>query len=128
MDDRHRLDKWLWCARFYKSRALATDAVSGGKVKLNGERVKPAHAVKIGDRIDVTRAELGTTLIVRGLPERRGPAAMAQSAFQETPESVTRRTHLQEQQRLAALTRPVRDQRPDKRERRVLDRLHRQQH
>ena len=72
MDDRHRLDKWLWCARFYKSRALATEAVIGGKVKLNGERVKPAHAVKVGDRLDVTRAEVITTLIVRALPARRG--------------------------------------------------------
>jgi len=128
MDDRHRLDKWLWCARFYKSRALATEAVTGGKVKLNGDRVKPAHAVKIGDRLDVTRAELCTTLIVSALPDRRGPASGAQSAFQETAESVTRRAHLQEQQRLAALARPAPDHRPDKRERRLLDRLHRQQH
>jgi ribosome-associated heat shock protein Hsp15 len=128
MDDRHRLDKWLWCARFYKSRALATEAVIGGKVKLNGERVKPAHAVKVGDRLDVTRAEVSITLFVRDLPDRRGAAAVAQSAYQETPESVTRRAHLQEQQRLAALASPARDQRPDKRERRLLDRLHRQQH
>ena len=128
MDERHRLDKWLWCARLYKSRALATEAVSGGKVKLNGERVKPAHAIKVGDRLDVTRAELCTTLTVRGLPERRGSAADAQSAYLETPESTARRLRQREEQRLAALGSPSRDQRPDKRERRLLDRLHRQQH
>jgi len=127
MDDRHRLDKWLWCTRFFKTRALATEAVSGGKAKLNGERVKPAHAVKIGDRLTVSRGEQTTELDVLALPDSRGPAAKAQSCYAQTPQSIEREALFREQSRLASISRPRPALRPDKRERRQLDRLRRQQ-
>lgn len=124
---RHRLDRWLWFARFYRSRALATEAVQGGKVKLNGERVKPAHEIRIGDRLAITREQEVLELDVLALPERRGPAGIAQAAWAQTPESREHTAHQREQQRLAALARPRPDHRPDKRERRALERLMRRQ-
>jgi ribosome-associated heat shock protein Hsp15 len=123
MEDRHRLDKWLWCARFYKSRALATDAVQGGKVKLNDERVKPAHAVRIGDRLTITREQQVLEVDVLALLERRGPASLAQSAYAQTARSIERAIRNREQHQLAALSRPRPEGRPDKRERRAMERL-----
>lgn len=127
MEGRHRLDKWLWCARFYKSRALATDAVAGGKVKWNGERVKPAHEVRPGDRISVMRGEQPVEVEVIALLARRGPATEAQAAWAETAASRERSERFREQHRLATLSRPRPESRPDKRERRHLDRLRRNQ-
>ncbi len=126
-DDRHRLDKWLWHTRFFKTRSLATAAVNGGKVKVNGERVKPAHRVHIGERLSVSIGEHAIDLDVLALPARRGSAPEAQTCYRETPDSTARTLHFREQSRLAALTRPRPDTRPDKRERRQLDRLRRQQ-
>jgi ribosome-associated heat shock protein Hsp15 len=123
----HRLDKWLWHARFYKSRGLAAAAISGGKVHLNAERVKPAHRVRIGDRLSVNLQGAVAEFEVLGLPARRGPAAEAQAHFRETPASVTRRAQLREQHRLAQLCRPRPESRPDKRDRRRLMRLQRNQ-
>jgi ribosome-associated heat shock protein Hsp15 len=125
--DPHRLDKWLWHARFYKTRSLATAAINGGKVRLNAERIKPAHRVRIGDRLSLTQAGIVAEYQVLGLPVRRGPAAEAQSHFLETPASAERRARLREQQRLAQLTRPRSEGRPDKRDRRRLMRLQRDQ-
>jgi ribosome-associated heat shock protein Hsp15 len=125
--ENHRLDKWLWHARFYKTRSLATAAINGGKVHLNAERVKPAHRVRIGDRLSLSLAGLVAEFEVLGLPSRRGPAPEAQANYLETPASAERRAKLREQQRLADLTRPRPDARPDKRDRRRLMRLQRDQ-
>lgn len=122
-----RLDKWLWYARFYKTRSLATAAIEGGKVHLNAERVKPAHRVRIGDRLSLSAQGIIAEFEVLGLPQRRGPAAEAQSHFLETPQSVSRRAHLKEQLKLAQLSRPRSEGRPDKRDRRRLMRLNRDQ-
>lgn len=123
----HRLDKWLWYARFYKTRSLATAAITGGKVHLNAERVKPAHRVRIGDRVSLSLQGIVAEFEVLGLPERRGPAPEAQSHYLETPQSAARRAHLKEQQQLALKSRPRPESRPDKRDRRRLMRLHRDQ-
>jgi ribosome-associated heat shock protein Hsp15 len=125
--DNHRLDKWLWQARFYKTRSLATAAINGGKAHLNAERVKPAHRVRIGDRISLSLEGIVAEFEVLGLPTRRGPAAEAQACFFETPASAERRAKLREQQRLAQVSRPRPDARPDKRDRRRLMRLQRDQ-
>lgn len=126
-EDRHRLDKWLWQVRLFKSRSLATDAVTGGRVKLDGERVKPAHPVRIGQRVSVTLEDRAIELEVLGLPTRRGSASEAQVCYAETPASAERSAQRREQRRLAAQLRPQPDHRPDKRERRQLDRLRRNQ-
>jgi ribosome-associated heat shock protein Hsp15 len=118
--ERHRLDKWLWCARFFKTRSLATQAVSGGRVHLNGERVKAAHVVRIGDRISLNLDGTNADFDVLGLPARRGPAPEARSHYAETPASAARRAELREKHRLAELSRPRPDTRPDTRERRRL--------
>ena len=125
--DSHRLDKWLFFARFYKTRCLATAAISGGKVHLNSERVKPAHRVSVGDRLSLSIHGLAAEFEILGLPRRRGPASEAQANYAETPASALRRTKLLEQQRMAQLSRPRPDARPDKRERRRLMRLQRGQ-
>jgi ribosome-associated heat shock protein Hsp15 len=124
---RHRLDRWLWFARFFKTRALATQAVSGGRVKVNGERVKPAHDVRVSDRLTLNVQYDTLDVQVLAIPARRGPASEAQACYAETPESVQRRAASREQRRLANLSRPQPDTRPDKRERRQLDKLRRQQ-
>ena len=125
--DNQRLDKWLWQARFYKTRSLATAAINGGKVHLNAERVKPAHRVRIGDALSLSLQGIVAEFAVLALPLRRGPAAEAQACFAETPASAERRAKLREQQRLAEASRPRPDARPDKRDRRRLMRLQRDQ-
>jgi ribosome-associated heat shock protein Hsp15 len=125
--DSHRLDKWLWHARFYKTRSLATAAINGGKVHLNAERIKPAHRVRIGDHLSLSLQGIVAEFEVLGLPVRRGPAAEALTHYLETPGSAARRVKLREQQRLANLSRPRPDSRPDKRERRRIMKLHRDQ-
>ena len=125
--DNQRLDKWLWQARFYKTRSLATAAINGGKVHLNAERVKPAHRVRIGDSLSLSLQGIVAEFAVLALPLRRGPAAEAQACFAETPASAERRAKLREQQRLAEASRPRPDARPDKRDRRRLMRLQRDQ-
>jgi ribosome-associated heat shock protein Hsp15 len=125
--DDQRLDKWLWHTRFYKTRSLATAAINGGKAHLNAERVKPAHRVRVGDRLSLSLQGVVAEFEVLGLPRRRGPAVEAQSFFLETPASAERRAKLREQQRLAEVSRPRPDARPDKRDRRRLMRLQRDQ-
>src|SRR5712672_32927 len=107
-----RLDKWLWHARFFKTRSLATAAINGGKVRLNAERIKPAHRVRVGDRLSLSLQGIVAEFEVLGLPERRGPAAEAQAHYLETAASALRRTQLREQQRLAQISRPRPDVRP----------------
>src|SRR5208282_3960166 len=89
--DAQRLDKWLWHVRFYKTRSLATAAIVGGKVHLNAERVKPAHRVRVGDRLSLSLQGIVAEFEVLGLPLRRGPAADAQAHYRETPASSLRR-------------------------------------
>jgi len=125
--DRERLDKWLWYVRFYKTRSAATEAINGGKVHLNAERVKPAHRVRIGDLVSLVLAGMVAEFEIVGMPLRRGPAAEAQRHYAETASSAGRRGRLREQQRLAQLTRPRPEGRPDKRDRRRLMRLQREQ-
>jgi ribosome-associated heat shock protein Hsp15 len=117
-----RIDKWLWCTRFFKSRAQATQAVAGGHVHVNGERVKPSRVVHIDDRLEITRDELRMQIIVQGLPVRRGPAPEARAHYVETPESIAAREARREYARLNA---PAPDGRPDKHARRVLRDLRR---
>ncbi len=86
-----RLDKWLWAARFFKTRPLAVTAIDGGKVRLNGERVKRARLVRLGDRVDIQLGPYAHTVLVRDLSERRGPAEVAARLYEETPESIAGR-------------------------------------
>ena len=125
--DSHRLDKWLWHCRFYKTRRLATTAIAGGKVHLNAERVKPAHRVRIGDRLSLSLQGIVAEFEVLSLPLRRGPGAEAQTHYRESEASAQRRVQLREQQRLAQISRPRPEARPDKRDRRRLMRLQRDQ-
>jgi len=123
--NRQRIDRWLWCARFFKTRALAAQAVSGGKVHLNGERVKPAHSVQIGDCISLMMDGVRAEFDVLGLPARRGPAAEAQTHYSEPPASLERRARHREVHQLADQSRPRPPSRPDKRARRRLVRFQR---
>lgn len=100
---RQRLDKWLWAARFYKTRSLAADAVAGGKVRWNGEPAKPARELKPGDELEISAGELRWTVIVRGVNQQRRPAPEARLLYEETPESAARRQRLEEVRRLAPM-------------------------
>lgn len=96
-----RLDKWLWAARFFKTRSAATEAVTGGKVEVNGERAKPAKLVKSGDEVRLRLGPYEHILIIRQLGERRGPASVAQAMYEETEASKTEREHLAAQLKMA---------------------------
>jgi ribosome-associated heat shock protein Hsp15 len=122
-----RVDRWLWCARFYKSRAQAAEAVAGGRVHVNGGRVKPARALKVGDRVAVSLHGRDVEFDVRAMPARRGPAPEARACYEETPESLERAAKWREGHRLAALAAPRPDERPDKKSRRELIDLARRQ-
>jgi ribosome-associated heat shock protein Hsp15 len=113
--------------RLFKTRTLAAAAVNGGKVKLDGERVKAAHGVRIGQRASVTLDDRAIEIEGLALPARRGPAPQAQACYRETAQSAERSARHLEQHRLAALARPQPDHRPDKRERRKLEQLRRRQ-
>ncbi|HEY2165403.1 MAG TPA: RNA-binding S4 domain-containing protein [Gemmatimonadaceae bacterium] len=119
-----RVDKWLWAARFFKTRSLATDAVAGGKVEVNGERAKPAKSVKAGDEIRLRLPPYEHVLIVRALAERRGPASVAQGLYEETEASVAERHRLGEQLRMAPAAFVFEERgRPTKKDRRELTRF-----
>lgn len=115
-----RIDKWLWGARFFKTRGVAQAAVEGGHVQVNGDRVKASRQVKAGDRLTITRGQERYEVDVLSLPQRRGPADEARGHYRETPESEAARAHVRELNRLAG---PVSQGRPDKRERRDLLRV-----
>jgi ribosome-associated heat shock protein Hsp15 len=117
---RVRIDKWLWAARFFKTRALAADAVNGGHVHVNSERCKPSHQTKINDVLKITKA--GTTFIitVTALSERRASASVAQTLYVEDPESLAVRQQQGMLYKLNAMANPKSLKRPDKRERRQL--------
>jgi ribosome-associated heat shock protein Hsp15 len=118
-----RLDKWLWAARFFKHRSAATTAVDGGKVRLNGQATKPARAVKPGDTLEITVGEQQFVVVVRAIAERRGPAAVAQTLYEETAESLAHRAQQREQHRVAPPPGADLHGRPTKRDRRRIDRL-----
>lgn len=119
-DDAVRLDKWLWAARFFKTRSLATEAVNGGKVELNGLRPKPSKDVRVGDQIRVRLGPFVHALTVRALSDRRGPAAAAALLFEESTESVAERERLREQHRLAPTAQYEEGGRPTKKDRRAM--------
>ncbi len=119
--NRVRLDKWLWAARFFKTRSLAVAAIDSGKVHVNGERAKPAKEVRLGMQVTV-RSPLDRTVVVRGLSDVRRGAPEAALLYEETPESVTRREQAAEQRRLAP-QRETGEGRPTKRDRRQIRRF-----
>ena len=114
-----RLDKWLWAARFYRTRALAASAVSGGKVHINGARTKPGRALSVGDQLTVTKGPYAFEIVVRELSVKRGPAKVAQVLYEESEESRRNRLALMEQLKLDRLFASRSDRRPDKRDRRL---------
>ncbi len=118
-----RVDKWLWAARFFKTRSLASDAVSGGKVKLNGAATKPARDIKVGDRLDIANGETRWEVCVRALSDKRGPAPEARLLYEETPDSIAAREA--EQMRRKFTVEPAADLhgRPTKRDRRQMERF-----
>src|SRR3954454_1670063 len=120
-DEAVRLDKWLWAARFFKTRSLATDAVTGGRVHVGGERAKPSREVRGGDEIEIAIGQLRRTVVVRGLAERRGPAREAALLYEETAESVAAREAFVAQARLDAQTIVRGEGRPTKRDRRRME-------
>ena len=116
-----RIDKWLWAARFFKTRSLATDAVDGGKVRLNGERVKPARSVKPGDTLGIDNGATEWEVVVKMLSETRGPATVAQTLYEETAESISKRQQTVEQRRFFQEPGQAIRGRPTKRDHRKLD-------
>lgn len=116
--ERVRIDKWLWAARFFKTRALAIEAVKGGRVQVDGARVKPSRTVRVGDRIEITIGQTRRTVDVRALSDRRGPASVAATLYEETPESRAARERAAELRRLAPPPMPTPGGRPTKRDRR----------
>jgi ribosome-associated heat shock protein Hsp15 len=119
--DRLRIDRWLWCARFFKSRSAAADAVRSGHVRLNGQRVKPAHAVKIGDALQLTLPRSAERdVAIAAIPLRRGPAPEAAAAYVESAESIERRRVAAEERAARAAYVPPTTGKPDKRTRRLL--------
>lgn len=120
-----RLDKWLWAARFFKTRSIASSEVEAGHVELNGERAKPAKQIKVGDEVRVRMHQFTYVVHVRGLSERRGPAIEARKLFEETEASVQERERLAEQRRLAPTPAYEEGGRPTKRDRRDLARVKR---
>ena len=121
---RVRIDKWLWAARFFKTRSLAAEAVAAGKVELHGERVKPAKLLQTGDILAIRLGPYLHTVLVRTLSERRGPAAVAATLYEETADSIAARAKLAEQLRMAPAAFVYDEKgRPTKRYRRDIDRF-----
>lgn len=122
-EDKVRLDKWLWAARFFKTRVLAGEAVIGGKVHLGGHRIKPSRSVKVDDCYEIQRGYERFEIVVTAISARRGSAVQAQGLYRETEASVMRRADEAEKRKLAALARPRSEGRPDKKQRRQIHRF-----
>ncbi|WP_310615134.1 RNA-binding S4 domain-containing protein [Limnohabitans sp.] len=117
-----RIDKWLWAARFYKTRSLACDEVTKHRVQINGQDVKPAREVKVGDTLTVRQGNITKTVEVKGISAARGPAPVAQLLYEETSESIALRAKLAEQNRMAAEpAHSIEHGRPTKRDRRQIE-------
>jgi len=116
-----RIDKWLWAARFYKTRRLATEEVNGGHVKLNSETVKPAKPVECGDELTITKGHETFIVTVTALAEKRGSASIARTLYEEHPSSITAREAAREERKLHAASAPKK--RPDKKARRQIIRF-----
>ena len=122
-----RVDRWLWAARFFKTRGAASEAVLGGRVHVNGARVKPAKGVRAGDRLEVTVAQARRELTVLAVADKRGSATVAATLYEETPESIRRREELALERRQSRPPGADLGARPTKRDRRRLDALRRAQ-
>ena len=120
-----RIDKWLWAARFFKTRSAATEAVAGGLVRVNDSRVKPSRDVQAGDVVEVRVGQVEWTVVVRGLADRRGPASIARTLFEETPASEAARRERASQLRLARPLGADLGARPTKQDRRRIEALRR---
>jgi len=118
-----RIDKWLWAARFYKTRSLASEAIKGGKVSVNRHRAKPSREVELGDTLVLRQGFDEKTVIVQALSDKRGPATVAQQLYQETAGSIQKREKEKELRKLAAVQRPHGEGRPTKRSRRQIHRF-----
>jgi ribosome-associated heat shock protein Hsp15 len=115
-----RIDKWLWTARFFKTRSAATEAVVGGHVHVGGARVKPSRELRVGETVEIVQGRARRTVVVAGLADRRGPASVAATLYEETAESLEAREQLRLERQL---TQPVFGARPTKLERRRLEAL-----
>ncbi len=115
-----RLDKWLWAARFYKTRAFAREMIDGGKVHYNGQRSKPSKIVELNATLTLRQGNDERTVIVKGISDQRRPASEAVELYEETAESIEKREKMAQARKLNALTMPHPDRRPDKKERRDL--------
>ncbi|PCI02001.1 MAG: RNA-binding protein [Zetaproteobacteria bacterium] len=120
-----RIDKWLWAARFYKMRSLATEAAKGGHISVNDVRCKASKLVQVGDQVFIQKEQETFTVVVTGLAGKRGSAKIAQGLYDETPESIKYREDLSEQHKFATYFAPSPDKRPDKRDRRKISQLKR---
>jgi ribosome-associated heat shock protein Hsp15 len=119
--DEVRLDKWLWAARFYKTRSLAVDEINKGRISVNGQAAKPARSLRVGDRVEMRRDGLTRTVQVLGVSDTRGPAPVAQALYAETPESIAERERQAQQRRFGAEpSQSIEQGRPTKRDRRKL--------
>jgi ribosome-associated heat shock protein Hsp15 len=123
--DSIRIDRWLWAARFFKTRSSANDAVVGGRVRLNGERVKPAKDVHIADVVEVRIGEVRWTVVVVGVAEKRASARLAATLYKETAESIAERKRVAEERRLSPPPGVLSGPRPTKQDRRRIDALRR---
>ena len=122
-DDRMRIDKWLWVARFFKTRSLAAQAIASHKIRFNGDHVKPARDLKVGDELEITIGQTVLAVIVQGMAEQRRPAPEARLLYQETAESEARRLRDQELRKLAPVPGSDLKGRPTKREGRLMRRV-----
>jgi len=120
MTESQRLDKWLWSARFYKSRSLAVEAINGGHVHVNGQRIKPARSISVGDAIKITKGQYHWQLVVEALAQLRGPATEAHQLYSEDTASIQQREAIRAEYKLMS---PVPTKRPDKRQRRRIIRF-----
>lgn len=121
INEKQRLDKWLWAARFFKTRALATEAISGGKVHVDGERVKPSRQIRAGEQLTITKGVDTWKVTIMGLNEQRRPAKEAVLLYQEDEHQREQRQQQQEMRRLHGVNIPSR--KPDKRQRRQLEQM-----